>query len=420
MTELAVKRDVRPRAPAYDVDRIRADFPILTLKVRGRPLCYLDNAASAQKPRQVLDTMCDVYETSYANVHRGVHYLSEHATDRYETARSTVQRFLGAASPREIVFTRGATEAINLVAASYARAFLEPGDEIVISELEHHSNIVPWQMVRDEKRLVLKAAPIGDDGEFHLEAFERLLGPRTRLVAISHMSNVLGTVLPAKAICAAAHAVGAKVLLDGCQAAMHVPVDVREIGCDFYVFSGHKIYGPSGVGVLYAREDLLHAMPPYQGGGDMIKTVTLERSTWADPPAKFEAGTPPIVQAIGLGAALDYVTAVGREAIAAHEADVLGHATQRLAAIDGLKLIGTAPGKASVISFTMDCAHPHDIATVLDHEGVAVRAGHHCAQPLMRRLGLTATARASLAMYSTRAEVDALAKALETARGIFA
>ena len=414
----ASPRFIEP-ADSYDVDGIRADFPALDIEVRGHRLCYLDNAASAQKPRQVIDAVRDVYETSYANVHRGVHFLSERATARYEDARASARRFLNARHTGEIVFTGGATESINLVAAGYARTFLEAGDEIVVSHLEHHSNIVPWQMVRDEKGLVLKVAPIGDDGEFLFEAFEKLLTPRTRLVAVSHMSNALGSVLPVKRIVEAAHACGAKVLIDGCQAATHLPVDVQDIDCDFYVFSGHKIYGPSGIGVLYGKAELLESMPPYQGGGEMIKTVTFEETTWADPPARFEAGTPPIAQAIGLGAALEYVSGIGKARIARHEKDVLGYATQRLAAIDGVRVFGTAPGKASVLSFELSCAHPHDVATVLDRSGVAVRSGHHCAQPLMRRFGVTAMVRASFAMYSKRAEADALAEALETAKGIF-
>jgi len=407
-------------AAAYDVERVRADFPILSTQVHGHPLCYLDNAASAQKPRAVLDVVRDAYETTYANVHRGVHYLSERATADYEGARKKVQRFLNARHDSEIVFTRGATESINLVAASFGRAFLDAGDEIIISEVEHHSNIVPWQMLRDSHGVVLKVAPISDDGTLDMARFEALFTARTKLVAISHMSNALGTIQPVRRIVDAARSHGARVLFDGCQAAIHLPVDVQDLDCDFYVFSGHKIYGPTGIGVLYGKADLLEAMPPYQGGGEMIKTVTLEESTWADPPARFEAGTPSIVQAIGLGAALDYVTGVGKEGIARHESDVLAYATQRLSAIEGLRLFGTAPAKASVLSFTLACAHPHDIATVLDRSGVALRAGHHCAQPLMRRLGVTATARASFAMYSTRAEVDALADALESVREIFA
>ncbi|MDP6603685.1 MAG: cysteine desulfurase [Rhodospirillales bacterium] len=422
MTDGAAKVDVKPSGDPrpYDADSVRRDFPILGREAYGKPLVYLDNAASAQKPRQVIDTVREVYENEYANVHRGVHFLSERATTRYEAARETVRGFLNARSAREIVFTHGGTEAINLVASSYGRHFLEAGDEIIISVFEHHSNIVPWQMARDAKGLVLKAAPVTDDGELPIDAFERLFTPRTKLVAISHMSNVLGTVFPARRIAEIAHAHGAKVLFDGCQAACHVSVDVQDIDCDFYVFSGHKVYGPSGIGILYARGDLLASIPPYQGGGEMIDRVSLEKTTWAPPPARFEAGTPPIVQAIGLGAALDYVASVGRDRIASHEADLTKYAMQRLAAVDGLRLIGTAPTKSSVVAFTLDAVHPHDVATVLDRAGVAVRAGHHCAQPLMQRLGVTATARASFAMYNTRAEVDALGAALELAREFFA
>jgi len=412
-----VRAPAAPRAaPAYDVERIRADFPILGTRARGRPLIYLDNAASAQKPRAVLERMRDTYEAAYANVHRGVHYLSEQATERYEGARRTVQRFLNAGRAREIVFTGGGTEAINLVASSYARRLLQPGDEIVISGLEHHSNIVPWQLAAEERGLKLKAVPVEDDGSISLEAFGRLLTARTKLVAISHMSNVLGTVMPAKRIVEMAHAAGARVLFDGCQAVTHLPVDVRDLECDFYVFSGHKLYGPTGIGVLYGKAELLAAMPPYKGGGEMIRTVSLERSTYADPPARFEAGTPPFVQAIGLAAAIDYVDAVGKPAIAAHEGALVARAIERLGAVRGITLIGTAPGKAGVVSFTLEGAHPHDIATVLDGAGIAVRAGHHCAQPLMERFGVAATTRASVAMYTTTAEIDALADALENAR----
>ena len=403
----------------YDVDRVRADFPILGREVYGRPLVFLDSAASAQKPRAVIDAESSVYENDYANVHRGVHFLSEHATARFEGARETVQRFVNAAHSHEIVFTRNGTEAINLVAASFGRSTLSAGDEIIISELEHHSNIVPWQLLRDEKDIVLKIAPISDDGELLIHEFEKLLSPNTKLVAISHMSNVLGTILPARDIVAKAHAVGAKVLFDGCQAVSHVPVDVRALDCDFYIFSGHKLYGPSGIGILYGKEALLDAMPPYQGGGEMISRVTFEQSTWAPLPHKFEAGTPAIAQAIAFGAAIDYVSAFGLDRIAAHESDLLTYATQRLAAIKGLNIIGTAPGKASVLSFTLDGVHPHDIATVVDRAGVAIRAGHHCALPLMERMGVPATARASFALYNLRSEVDALGEALEQAQGIF-
>ncbi len=403
----------------YDIDRIRGDFPILAREVHGKPLAFLDNGASAQKPRQVLDTLQDVYTSEYANVHRGAYYLSERATARYEGSRDIVQRFLNARHRHEIVFAKNATEAINLTAYSYGRKFLQPGDEIIISEMEHHSNIVPWQLIRDERDLVLKAAPVTDDGEFRIEDLARLITPKTKLIAITHVSNVMGTVVPIKAIAKLAHDAGAKLLVDGSQAVMHMPVDVQDLDCDFYVFTGHKIYGPSGIGVLYGKEEILDAMPPFLGGGDMIATVTIEKSTWAALPAKFEAGTPPIVQAIGLGAALDYVGGVGLPAIAEHERDLLNYATQRLASIDGLKIIGTAPDKTSVISFTMASAHPHDISTVIDRAGVCIRAGHHCAQPLMDRMGTPATARASFGMYNTRAEADTLVQALETVRELF-
>ncbi|MBL23972.1 MAG: cysteine desulfurase [Rhodospirillaceae bacterium] len=404
---------------AFDVDRIRADFPILATKVHGKPLAFLDSAASAQKPRQVIDAVSGVYEAGYANVHRGAYHLSELATDNYEAARDKVQTFLNARSRGEIIFTRNATEAINLVAATYGRKVLSAGDEIVITEMEHHSNIVPWQILRDELDLVLKIAPITDEGELRMDSFESLLSDRTKLVAVPHISNVLGTILPVKQIIDLAHAAGAEVLIDGCQAVMHEPVDVQALECDFYAFSGHKLYGPSGIGVLYGKEALLDAMPPYMGGGDMIKTVSFEKSTWADLPAKFEAGTPAIAQAIGLGAAIDYVSEIGLDAIGAHERDLLNYTTQKLAAIDGLEIIGTAPNKVSVISMTMDCAHPHDMATILDHSGVAIRAGHHCAQPLMDRLGVPATARASFGLYNKREDADQLCEALAAVREIF-
>ncbi len=409
--------DTQPRP--YDVDRLRADFPILAREVHGRPLVFLDSAASAQKPRQVIDAVRSVYENEYANVHRGVYFLSERCTARYEGARETVRRFLNAAQRHEIIFTRSTTEAINLVAATYGRRFLEAGDAVVVSTMEHHSNIVPWQMLRDEKGLELKVAPISDDGELLMDEFAKLLGPRTKLVAMTHTSNVLGTVTPAKEIVRLAHDAGAKVLFDGAQAAVHRRVDVQDLDCDFYTFTGHKLYGPSGIGVLYAKEAHLEAMPPYQGGGDMITDVSFERSIWAKPPHKFEAGTPAIAQAIGLAAAIDYVEAIGIERIAEHERDLLNYATQRLSAVAGLKVFGTAPDKASVISFTLDGAHPHDIGTVVDRAGVAIRTGHHCALPLMDRLGLPATARASFGLYNTRAEADALAEALDEAVEIF-
>jgi cysteine desulfurase/selenocysteine lyase len=396
----------------YDVEAVRADFPILARTMHDKPLAFLDSAASAQKPRQVIEVVRDVYEREYANVHRGLYQISEAVTERYEGTRDIIRDFIGAAHSHEIIFTRNATESINLIAHSFGRKFLKEGDEVVITELEHHANIVPWQMLRDEKGIVLKVAPITDDGELIMSAFEDLLGPRTKLVAVSQMSNVLGTILPIEDIIHRAHAVGAKVLIDGCQAVTHFPVDVQALGCDFYVFSGHKLYGPSGIGVLYGREELLNAMPPFMGGGDMISSVTFEKSTWAKLPHKFEAGTPAIAQAIGLGAAIEYVNGLGLAAIAAHEQDLLNYATQQLSSVRGLRIIGTAPNKASVISFMLDYAHPHDIATIIDRAGVAVRAGHHCAQPLMQRMDVPATTRASLGLYSNRADIDALVRAL--------
>ena len=403
----------------YDVERIRQDFPALSTLVRGKPLVFLDSAASAQKPKQVIDAVTRMYEAEYANVHRGLHYLSELATARYEGAREKVQTFINAKHSHEIIYTRGTTDALNLVAQSYARAFLEEGDEIIITTMEHHSNIVPWQMIRDEKGLVLKAADVDEEGAFHLSALEALVTDRTKIIAVPHVSNVLGTVLPVKEIAALAHKAGAILVVDGAQGVTHMPVDMQDLDCDFYAFSGHKLYGPTGIGILYGKEELLEKMPPVQGGGDMISTVTLEKSTWADLPHKFEAGTPPIVQAVGLGAAVDYVNAIGMAAIGAHEGDVLTYATQRLASVQGLRLIGTAPGKASVLSFVMDCAHPHDISTIIDQAGVAVRAGHHCAQPLMDRFDVPAMARASLGLYNTRQDIDALVDSLEKVREIF-
>ncbi|WP_259783015.1 aminotransferase class V-fold PLP-dependent enzyme [Aestuariispira ectoiniformans] len=408
-----------PVNETYDIDAVRAEFPILQEKVNGYPLSFLDNGASAQKPLAVINAMRHHYEHCYANVHRGAYTFSEETTAAYEGAREKIRAFLNARSEKEIVFTGNATGAINLVAYAYGRGILKAGDEIVISHMEHHSNIVPWQILRDETGVHLKVAPISDEGEFLLEEYKALLTEKTKLVAITHVSNVLGTVTPLKAIIDTAHSVGAKVLVDGSQAVMHMPVDVQELDCDFYVFTGHKIYGPSGIGVLYGKEALLDAMPPFMGGGDMISSVTLEKSTWADLPAKFEAGTPPIVQAIGLGAAIDYVSGVGLESIAAHEQALLGYATQKLASIDGLRVIGTAPAKTSVISFVMKDAHPHDIATIADQKGVALRAGHHCAEPLMQRMGVTGTTRASFGMYNTHAEVDALVSAMEKVKEFF-
>ena len=403
----------------YDVSRIRGDFPILSEEIHGKPLTFLDNGASAQKPRQVIDAVRAIYETEYANVHRGAYYLSEQATARYEGARDIVQRFLNASSRQEIVFAKNVTEAINLVAYSYARRVLEPGDEIIITDMEHHSNIVPWQMIRDERGIVLKYVSCTDDGEFRIEDLAQLITPKTKLISLTHVSNVMGTVVPIREVAKLAHDNGAKLMVDGAQAVMHMSVDVQDLDCDFYAFTGHKIYGPSGIGVLYGKAELLDAMPPFLGGGDMISTVTMEKSTWAALPAKFEAGTPPIAQAVGLGVALEYVSGVGLEAIAAHERDLLNYATQQLASVKGLKIVGTAPSKTSVISFTLDCAHPHDISTIIDRAGVAVRAGHHCAQPLMERMGVSATTRASFGMYNTHEEADTLVAALESVRELF-
>ena len=405
---------------AYDVAAIRADFPILAQDIRGQSLVYLDSAASAQKPRQVIDCVSGVYETGYANVHRGLHYLSEKATADYEGAREKIRAFMNAESSAEIIYTRGASEAINLVAASWGGANIGPGDEIVISEAEHHSNIVPWQILRDQKGAVLKVLPVDDEGAVHLDQFRELLSERTKIVAVTHVSNVLGTVYPIKEMARLAHQVGAVILIDGCQGITHMPVDVRDLECDFYAFSGHKLYGPSGIGVLYGKAALLEAMPPYQSGGDMIERVTFEKSTWAELPHKFEAGTPAIAQAIGLGAAVDYVSQVGMAAIAAHEQELLTYTTQRLASVPGLRLIGTAPGKVSVVSFVMDCAHPHDISTIIDQTGVAIRAGHHCAQPLIDRFDIPSAARASFGMYNTVEEADRLVAGLEKVKEIFA
>jgi cysteine desulfurase/selenocysteine lyase len=405
---------------AYDVERIRADFPILFREVYGKPLVYLDNGASAQKPRPVLDAMDHAYRFEYANVHRGLHYLANAATQGVEDARETARRFLNAPSAAEIVFTRNATEAINLVASSLGGMLLGEGDEVVLSIMEHHSNIVPWHFHRERKGAVLKWAPISDTGEFLLDEFERLLTPRTRMVAITHMSNVLGTVVPVKEVTRIAHARGIPVLVDGTQAAVHMPVDVQDIGCDFYVLTGHKVYGPSGIGVLYGRKEWLEKMPPYQGGGEMIEAVHVDRITYNVPPHRFEAGTPAIVETVGLGAALNYMMQLGRERIARHEAEISDYAHEVLGQFNWLRIHGTAPGKGAILSFSVAGLHPHDVATIIDRSGVAIRAGHHCAQPLMERLGVPATCRASFAMYNTRDEVDALAAALVKARELFA
>jgi cysteine desulfurase/selenocysteine lyase len=391
---------------------VRKEFPILARQVYGKPLVYLDNGASAQKPRAVIEAVEHAYAGEYANVHRGLHYLSNAATAKYEAARETVRRFLNAGSVEEIIFTRNATEAINLVASSYGAMAIGEGDEIVLSIMEHHSNIVPWHFLRERKGAVLKWAPIADNGEFLLDEFERLLGPRTRMVAVTHMSNVLGTVTPLQEIVRLAHARGIPVLVDGAQAAVHMSLDVQALDCDFYAFTGHKTYGPSGIGVLYAKRRHLDAMPPFLGGGDMIESVARDAITYGVPPHKFEAGTPPIVQAIGLGAALEFMLQVGRENIARYESELKDYAHERLGRLNWLKIHGTAPDKGAIVSFTVDGLHPHDISTIVDRSGVALRAGHHCAQPLMERLGVTATCRASFAMYNTKAEVDALTEAL--------
>jgi cysteine desulfurase / selenocysteine lyase len=410
---------VAARRVAFDVERIRADFPILTRQVRGRPLVYLDNAATTQKPHAVLDALTSYYTDINANVHRGVHQLSELATDAYEGSREKVRRYFNASSPREIVFTRNATESINLVANSFGRWKLSAGDEVVISAMEHHSNIVPWQLICEERGARLRVAPIDDRGELILEELDRLIGPRTKLVSIAHMSNALGTINPAQEIVRMAHARGVPVLFDGSQAAYHMRVDVRALDCDFYAATGHKLYGPTGIGILYAKSEWLEAMPPFMGGGDMIRTVSFEKSTWNDLPHKFEAGTPDIAGAIGLGAAIDYIQAIGLERIEAHERDLLEYGTAGLATVPGLRIIGTAKRKASILSFVMDGVHPHDVGTIVDREGVAIRTGHHCAQPLMDRFGIPATARASLAMYNTRDDLDTLVRALKNVSALF-
>ena len=407
-------------APSYDVERIRADFPILFREVLGKPLVYLDSAASAQKPRSVLEAMDHAYRFEYANVHRGLHHLSNVATDNFEAARETVRRFLNAGSAEEIIFTRNATSAINLVANTVGQKDIGEGDEIILSLMEHHANIVPWHFLRERKGAVLKWLPINDAGELLIDELDRMITPKTRMIAITHMSNVLGTINPVKDIIRIAHAKGVAVLVDGSQAAVHTSVDVRDLDADFYAFTGHKTYGPTGIGVLYAKRKHLDALPPYEGGGDMIETVSVDRITYNKPPHKFEAGTPAIVEAIGLAAGLNYMMQVGRDRIAAHEADLAHYAAEALGSLPWLKIYGTAPGKGAIFSFTVDGLHPHDVSTIIDRSGVAVRAGHHCAQPLMQRLGVTATCRASFAMYSTRAEVDALVAALTKAHDLFA
>ncbi|MCI5073933.1 cysteine desulfurase [Oricola sp.] len=405
--------------PGYDVEAIRADFPILAREVHGKPLVYLDNGASAQKPRPVIDAIKFAYENEYANVHRGLHFLSNAATDAYERAREKVRAFLNAPSSEQIVFTKSATEAINTVAYGWGMPNVGEGDEIVTSIMEHHSNIVPWHFIRERQGAKLVFAPVDDQGVFDLAAFEACLNERTKLVAIAHMSNVLGTVVPIKEICRIAHARGIPVLVDGSQAAVHMPVDVQDLDCDWYVFTGHKVYGPTGIGVLYGKKERLEAMRPFQGGGEMIGEVTVDAITYNEPPHRFEAGTPPIVQAIGLGHALDYMETIGRAAIAAHEADLKDYAHEQLGRINSLRILGNAPGKGAIVSFEMEGIHAHDVSMLIDRAGVAVRAGTHCAQPLLQRFGVTSTCRASFAMYNTRAEIDTLAEALEKARSFF-
>ena len=409
-----------PQSASFDVEAIRADFPILSETVHGKPLTYLDNGASAQKPRQVIETITRTYSAEYANVHRGLHHLSNLATANFEKARAKVRAFLNAAHDEEIIFTRNATEAINLVASSFGAPMTGEGDEILITIMEHHSNIVPWHFLRERQGAVLKWAPVADDGTFLLDEFEKLISPRTKMIAVTQMSNVLGTIVPVKEVVKIARAHGIPVLVDGAQGAVHLPVDVRDLDCDFYTVTGHKLYGPTGIGVLYGKKAHLETMRPYQGGGEMIGYVTTDEITYATPPHRFEAGTPAIVQAIGLGAAIDYVESVGRENIAAHEHRVLTYAMERLGELNWLKIYGRAEGKGSIISFEVDGAHPHDVSTVLDRYGVAVRAGTHCCEPLLARFGVTSTCRASFAMYNTEADVDRLVEALHKVRTMFA
>jgi cysteine desulfurase/selenocysteine lyase len=407
-------------APLLDVSAVRAQFPILSTTAHGRPLVYLDSAATTQKPQAVIDRLVRYYERENANIHRGVYALSAEATAMHDAARARVTRFINAASEREVIFTRGTTESVNLVAQAWGHATLRTGDEILVTSMEHHSNIVPWQLVAAQRGAVVRAAPVTESGELDLEGFRRLLTKRTRMVAVVHLSNALGTINPVRQVAELAHAAGALVLVDGAQSAAHLPVDVQEIGCDFFAFSGHKLFGPTGIGVLWGREALLDRMPPWQGGGDMIGTVAVEGSTWAPLPAKFEAGTPHIAGAVGLHTAIDFLAGFDMAAVRAHEHDLLAYATERVGTIPGVRLVGTAREKASVLSFTVEGVHPHDLGTVLDAEGICIRAGHHCAQPLMRRFGLVATARASFSLYNTRDDVDALAAGVEKAKGMLA
>jgi len=403
---------------AFDVERVRRDFPILSQEVYGKPLVFLDSGASAQKPRVVIDAVRECYETYYANVHRGAHYLSQRSTDAFEEARTTVAKFINAATEDEVIFTSSVTESINLVAATWGRKFLNEGDEVIVTEMEHHANIVPWQMLAQEKGIVLKIVPITDKGEFRIEDFEPLVSDRTKLVAVTECSNVLGTMVPAKQVIKLAHEKGVPVLLDGAQGIVHRGVDVQDLDVDFYAFTGHKLYGPSGVGVLYGKWDILNSMPPYQGGGDMIERVSFKGTTFKEPPHRFEAGTPPIAQVIGLGAAIKYLSELGMDRISAYEQGLVAYATERLKCIEGLKLYGEAADKAAIFSFVVDGTHPFDIAAILDRAGVAVRVGQHCAEPLMDRFGIEGTVRASFGLYNTRGDVDALVAAIEKAKGM--
>ncbi|RZO35507.1 MAG: cysteine desulfurase [Rhodospirillaceae bacterium] len=405
---------------SYPIDRIRGDFPILSEQVHGKPLVYLDNGASAQKPSAVIDQISKTYETGYANVHRGVHYMSQIATDAMEDARRKAQMFLNAADEKEIIFVRGATEGINLVASSWGRANLQEGDEIILSVLEHHSNIVPWQIVAEQTGAVIKVVPIDDAGIFLMDEYEKLLSEKTKMVAVTHVSNALGTIVPVEDVIRLAREKEACILLDGCQAAPHLPVDVQALDVDFYVFSGHKLYGPSGIGVLYGKEALLEAMPPYQGGGEMIDRVTFDKTTYAELPFKFEAGTPHISGIIALGSAIDYLNGIGFDAIAEHEHGLLEYATERLTEMNSIEIVGTAPEKAAILSFNIQDVHPHDVGTILDHDGIAVRTGHHCAQPVMDRFDVAATVRASFGLYNTKSEVDALVEGIKRVQEMFA
>ena len=409
----------RIAASAFDVNKVRGDFPILNQTVNGHPLVYLDNGATSQKPQSVIDAIVEYYVTTNSNVHRGVHTLSQQATDGYEGARSKIRKFINAGDDKEIIFTRNTTEGINLVSHSYGRKNIGAGDDIIVSNMEHHSNIVPWQMLCEETGANLLVVPIDDAGELVMEEYKKMLSPRTKLVSITHVSNALGTILPAKEIVKLAHAQGAPVLLDGAQAVPHMPVDVQELDCDFYVFSGHKLFGPTGIGILYGKTEYLEAMPPFLGGGEMIKSVTFEKTIYNDLPYKFEGGTPDIAGAIGLGAAIDYVTNLGFDQITAHEDELLRYGTEALSAISGVKIIGTAAHKAGILSFVMEKAHPHDIGTILDEQGIAIRTGHHCAQPVMQRFQIPATARASMAFYNTKEDIDALIKGIDRVLEVF-